>query len=637
MDYLRLNLGCGSRLFADYINVDKFGNPDVTHDLETFPWPWKDDSVHEVLLNHVLEHLGRTPEVYLGVIRELYRICVDGGMIRITVPHHRHDHFFDDPTHVRTITAMGLSLFSQRLNRRWREQGFANSPLGLSIGVDFELIDTKYQPSELWYKLHPGAEIDQDNLLLEATLHNNLIQEVRMVLRAIKPPGSAANFHAPSDTINTVRTPADLAETRPKRARPPQTGGGDTNRRILFASHACYLDDSNGAATASRAMMQALARRGFATEVLCGAMLDMRSNADPEAWLEERGYEAAEHGGVHSLTDGPGSGHGGCRHFRLAVKGVPITIHRSPTTNPHHPDAVEQAGFLRLLDTTMDRFLPDVVVGYGGSRLASETFARARSRGISTVFMLHNFSYFNKIAFLDVDSVVVPSNFSAAHYAQTLGLRCDVIPNIVDFERVRLSDPKPNFVTFVNPSYEKGVYAFARIADELGRVRPEIPILVVEGRGDESTLVGCGLDLRVHGTIHLIDHPRDPRNFWNLTRICLMPSLWPESQGLVAIEAMLNGIPVVASDRGALPETLGRSGITLPLPSRLTPSTREIPTAGEVRSWVDSIIRLWDDADYYSKQSSLAVGESARWEPEPLETRYAQFFGQVGRVARPRA
>lgn len=56
-------------------------------------------------------------------------------------------------------------------------------------------------------------------------------------------------------------------------------------RRILFAARPCYLDDSNGAAVASRAMMEALGRLGFAVEVLCGAELELHQDFDPTAWL----------------------------------------------------------------------------------------------------------------------------------------------------------------------------------------------------------------------------------------------------------------------------------------------------------------------------------------------------------------
>ena len=64
---LRLNLGCGEDHKPGYINVDKYGNPDVLHDLEEFPWPWDDESVEEILMKHILEHLGERTDVYRGI------------------------------------------------------------------------------------------------------------------------------------------------------------------------------------------------------------------------------------------------------------------------------------------------------------------------------------------------------------------------------------------------------------------------------------------------------------------------------------------------------------------------------------------------------------------------------------------
>ena len=65
----------------------------------------------------------------------------------------------------------------------------------------------------------------------------------------------------------------------------------------------------------------------------------------------------------------------------------------------------------------------------------------------------------------------------------------------------------------------------------------------------------------------------DPRDFYRVSRVVLMPSLWRESLGRVAVEAMANGIPVLASDRGALPETLGDAGFVLTIPERYTASS----------------------------------------------------------------
>ena len=54
MTDLRLNLGCGAKRLDSYVNVDKFGEPDLRFDLETFPYPWNNDSVAEIEMRHVL-------------------------------------------------------------------------------------------------------------------------------------------------------------------------------------------------------------------------------------------------------------------------------------------------------------------------------------------------------------------------------------------------------------------------------------------------------------------------------------------------------------------------------------------------------------------------------------------------------
>lgn len=394
---------------------------------------------------------------------------------------------------------------------------------------------------------------------------------------------------------------------------------GGTPLHVLFAAHPCYLDDSNGASVASRGLMQALARRGLAVEVLTGAALDMATDVDVDDWLAGRGHQTRD-------RDEPGSHVGGISAARVIVRGVPITVHRGPSTLAGEPEEAGRREFLCLLDEAFDRLRPDVLVGYGGDRLASEIFARARSRGVATAFTLHNFGYLHSGPFANADAVLVPSRFSAEYHATALGLDCTVQPYLIDIERVRARRHEPRYATFVNPSSEKGAYAFARIAEELGRIRPDIPLLVVEGRGAAATLARCGFDLGARGNVHLMGHTTDPRAFWEITRVCIMPSLWWESFGLVAAEAMLNGVPVIASDRGALPETLGAAGIVLPLPGRLTATTRIVPEPEEVAPWVEAIIRLWDDDGHYREHRRLAIEESRRWASDKLEPGLVDAF-----------
>ena len=177
---MKLNLGCGQNRLEGYVNADRepVVEPDVVMDMEEFPWPFEDDSVDEVRANHVLEHVGAAPQVFIGIMQELYRVCRGGARIHIAVPHPRHDNFLDDPTHVRAVTPMTLSLFSKRKCEEWRSEGAANSPLALYAGVDFELreVNVVVDPR---YRDRPDI---QD--LVERS--NNVAVEYRFILEVIK-------------------------------------------------------------------------------------------------------------------------------------------------------------------------------------------------------------------------------------------------------------------------------------------------------------------------------------------------------------------------------------------------------------------------------------------------------------------
>ena len=190
---MRLNLGCGNVKMPGWVNVDKIAmcNPDQVVDLEVFPWPWADNSVDEILLSHVLEHLGQPTEVYLNIIKELYRVCRNGATINIIVPHPRHDFFVQDPTHVRAITPDGLAMFSQKINREAIAKGGANTPLGIYLGVDFAVDSITYQLDEPWFSRHQRGDIKQKDLEYAARHYNNVISQTGTVLRAVKPAGSS--------------------------------------------------------------------------------------------------------------------------------------------------------------------------------------------------------------------------------------------------------------------------------------------------------------------------------------------------------------------------------------------------------------------------------------------------------------
>ena len=179
---LRLNLGCGANRREGFLNVDKLDLPGVEQvDLEVFPWPWETSSVEEVVMNHVLEHLGQSPDVFIGIMKELYRVCVPNATIQVNVPHPRHDFFITDPTHVRPILPATFQLFSKSINREVQAKRGANSLLGLWHDVDFDLVQTRYVLDPKFDHLHGTPELED-----AMRTRYGIVTEIRMRLRVVK-------------------------------------------------------------------------------------------------------------------------------------------------------------------------------------------------------------------------------------------------------------------------------------------------------------------------------------------------------------------------------------------------------------------------------------------------------------------
>lgn len=185
---LRLNLGCGNRKMEGCVNVDfvEACTPDMVVNLERTPWPWADNSVGEVFLIHVLEHLGATSDSFLAIIKELWRVCSDGAIIHIVVPHPRCDSFIGDPTHVRPVTPAMLNLFDQRLNREWAQIGAANTPLGQILGVDFEVDTASYDLTPRWRDLQASGKVSEADLWIAVQESYNVVEQIRIEWRVHK-------------------------------------------------------------------------------------------------------------------------------------------------------------------------------------------------------------------------------------------------------------------------------------------------------------------------------------------------------------------------------------------------------------------------------------------------------------------
>ena len=185
---MKLNLGCGSKILEGYTNVDKFDyyKPDIVHDLEITPYPFEESSTDEILLSHVLEHIGQNPNIFNNIIKELYRICKNKSIINIRVPHPRHDDFISDPTHVRPITILGLQLYDKELNKEWEKGGFANSPLALIHNVNFKVLNVVYKVDDKYKKLLNEKKITEADVNEFMVKYNNVIKEMQIEWSVIK-------------------------------------------------------------------------------------------------------------------------------------------------------------------------------------------------------------------------------------------------------------------------------------------------------------------------------------------------------------------------------------------------------------------------------------------------------------------
>ena len=327
--------------------------------------------------------------------------------------------------------------------------------------------------------------------------------------------------------------------------------------RLLFSSIHSYLDPSSGAAMATRELLELLAVRGMDCRVLSAGVLDYERETTLDDVFATLGLPARQ---VQAeMMDGRSA-----KVIDLTLNGVRVALVPTASSRAERsPDPREGAVFLDLADQVFERFRPDVMLTYGGHPVSLELMRRARGRGIAVVFHLHNFGYRDRSAFANTTTVLFPSEYSRAYHCRLLGLDGPVIPDPIPLDRVVAENPEPQYVTFINPQIPKGMSVFIRIAMELNRKRPEIPLLIVEGRGTSEALAQLPVDLSGLSNLHRMANTPDPRDFYRVSRAVLVPSLWQESLGRVPMEALANGIPVLASDRGALPETLiERKGIS---------------------------------------------------------------------------
>jgi glycosyltransferase involved in cell wall biosynthesis len=171
-----------------------------------------------------------------------------------------------------------------------------------------------------------------------------------------------------------------------------------------------------------------------------------------------------------------------------------------------------------------------------------------------------------------------------------------------------LSNPTAGFVTIINPCDLKGLPIFV----ELTRRFPDIAFAAVPTWGSSDTVLKA---LQGLPNVAILPHSDDIQQILAQTRVLLVPSLWPETFGYVVPEAMLRGIPVLASRVGGLPEAkLGVDYVIDVAPGQWRDGLFVVPPQ-PLDPWARALAELTTNSDHYrrvSLQSRLAADAFVR-------------------------
>src|SRR5690606_10109435 len=121
---------------------------------------------------------------------------------------------------------------------------------------------------------------------------------------------------------------------------------------------------------------------------------------------------------------------------------------------------------------------------------------------------------------------------------------------------------------------------------------PDARFLVVEGHGKWlPALNELGLSPKQFTNVDVAPLQDAMRNVYAQTRTLLVPSYSKETGPRIALEALVNGIPVIGADHGGIPESIGAGGRTLEIPADVRAKRTVLPPDEAVKPWIDELNR----------------------------------------------
>ncbi len=389
--------------------------------------------------------------------------------------------------------------------------------------------------------------------------------------------------------------------------------------RVVFVATKCVLDRRSGAAVEMKTVLETLAAQG----VECHAITMTRFDGDQAFPLAALVGEFADEAYKH-------------RFLEAEHRGV---HHRLFYTNNTAADALERSEVVRFgqgVAHYLDAIAPDLVITAGQGAVAEALVRLAQEKGSRCLGYVANPSYTDADTLALYDAIVCPTAALAEYYRENLGVTPGVLRNVFAREHFVERPPPPErrrrgWITLVNPSPEKGATLFFELVRLAARQRPDLRFAVVEARTARASWRAAGRDPVELGNLLWLRNRRDMRPVLRRTAVLVFPSLWFEAAGRLPVEAQLSGVPVVASNRGGLPEQLNGGGRLIDPPAPMLDDYLLAPPPEVVQPWLDAVTELVDDAAAYERAVDRALAAARPFHPDVRAPSLADEIAQFAR------
>lgn len=400
---------------------------------------------------------------------------------------------------------------------------------------------------------------------------------------------------------NNPMSPLDIEVSAREAVSQYQVTAADVDDRpsILFCCPGSVLDITSGAALSLRTILAALAKKGFRAIALQATIFD------------------SPQGGEHVMKAGEPQKDKPI--WRTFIHDVEHLIIKTGSSQRRFMTCEEEENYISLFRSELKNRRPDMIFLWGGLTLERSIMREARDAGIPVVFYLVNPGYSDLSVFKDVSVILTDTQATADLYKKRHSIDCIPVGKFINSEEVRFQGGRdPKYITFINPSFEKGVSIFMPLAKLAAKQYPEIQFLVVQSRGVwTNALKILKYQESDFPNVKVIGHQLDMRPVYGNTKAVLLPSLWHESGARVIAESQINGIPVIASNTGGSKELIGIGGVVIDISEAVAQKKTEVViTENELAQWLEVVRMMWHDESRYQDYCQAVLIEAKKHDIE---------------------